>query len=322
MTTHGKKRINMNIKGLCRLIRLPNLLFIIVFQVLLRYWLILPKLSAHGIEPALSTFQFILLVIATTSLAAGGNAINDYFDVEADKINRPDRLTIGNLIRRRSALLTHVISTLIGIFAGLYLSFMLRRPAFLLLFVTIPVLLWFYSTHFKKQILVGNILVALLVALTGYMVVSVEFAAFDRVAGGPNTGAEPLSGIWYMVCAYSIFAFISNLGREIIKDMEDAEGDKLAGCHTLVIELGATYSKSVIILVQFVLLFGCTLALYNQDCEMKAIQWAYSTLFILIPTIILCVMVAKGKSRKDFHRASILSKVVMAMGLASIFLTV
>lgn len=312
----------MNIKGLCRLIRLPNLLFIIVFQVLLRYWLIMPKLSLFGIEPALSTFQFILLVIATTSLAAGGNAINDYFDVEADKINRPDRLAIGNLVKRRTALLTHVITTLVGIFAGIYLSFMLRRPAFLLLFVTIPVLLWFYSTHFKKQILVGNILVALLVALTGYMVVSVEFAAFDRVVGGPDTGTEPLSGIWYSVCAYSIFAFISNLGREIIKDMEDAEGDKLSGCHTLVIELGEAYSKSVVILVQAVLLCGCGLALYNQDCEKKAVLWAYATVFILIPTIILCVMVAKGKTRKDFHRASILSKAVMGMGLASILLNI
>ncbi len=310
----------MNIKGFCRLVRLPNLIFIIAFQVLLRYWLILPTLQTHGITPALSTFQFILLVIATTSLAAGGNAINDYFDVEADKINRPDRLAIGSLVKRRSALLTHVITTLVGIFAGLYLSFMLRRPAFLLLFVTIPVLLWFYSTYFKKQVLVGNILVALLVALTGYMVVSVEFAAFDRMVGGPNTGAEPLSSIWYSVCAYSIFAFISNLGREIIKDMEDAEGDKLAGCHTLVIELGEKYSKSVIILVQIVLLLGCSLALWNHDCENKILPWAYASLFIFIPTIALCIMVARGKSRKDFHRASTLSKVVMAMGLASILL--
>lgn len=312
----------MNIKGLARLVRLPNLVFIVVFQVLLRYWLILPLFGKYGIEPALSTFQFVMLIVATVFIAAGGNAINDYFDVEADKVNRPQRLVVGNGVNRRSALLTHVNTTLIGLFAGLYLSFVLRRPAFLILFVTLPVLLWFYSTYFKKQILVGNILVASLVALTGYMVVSVEFAALDRIPGGPDTSRPPLSWVWYVVCAYSLFAFISNLGREVIKDIEDIEGDGKIGCHTLVIELGASYSKAVVVLIETVLMAGCIMALGNVPSTINCLYaTVYFAILIAIPTIILCVMVCRGKTRKDFHRASVLSKLIMCAGMLSIIFT-
>lgn len=308
----------MNIVGIARLTRLPNLIFIAAFQCLLRYCLVLPMLAGAGVEPALSGWLFAMLVIASVCLAAGGNAINDYFDIEADRVNRPDRVVVGTAINRRRALLVHVTTTLVGIFAGVYLSFVLRRPAFLLMFVSIPVLLWFYSTHFKKQILVGNLLVALLVALTGYMVVSVEFAAIDR-AHSAATGEPPLSGIWYMVCAYSIFAFISNLGREMIKDMEDMEGDTLSGCHTLVIELGAAYSKAVITLVEAVLLVGCVMALAETpDSVDFKVAVAYFGAAVVIPTIALCVMVWRGRDRRDFHRASTLSKWIMAAGVLSL----
>lgn len=308
----------MNVVGISRLVRLPNLVFIVVFQCLLRYGLVLPMMQSVGVEPALSGAQFVMLVIATVCIAAGGNAINDYFDIEADKINRPDRIVVGTAINRRLALLTHVTTTLIGIFAGVYLSYVLRRPSFMLMFICLPVLLWFYSTHFKKQILVGNLLVALLVALTGYMVVSVEFAALDRVHSA-NTGEPPLSWIWYVVCAYSIFAFISNLGREMIKDLEDKEGDVKAGCHTLVIELGDSYAKAVITLVEVALLLGCTMALTGIPDFMEAsIPTAYFVALVAVPTVVLCIMVWRGRERKDFHRAAVLSKAIMAAGMLSL----
>ena len=310
----------MSVMGLIRLVRLPNLAFIVLFQVMLRYSLVLPMLAKFGVEPALSGAQFAMLVIATVCLAAGGNAINDYFDIEADKVNRPDRVVIGNVVNRRFALLTHVVTTLIGIFAGIYLSFILRRPAFLLLFVTLPVLLGFYSTHFKKQVLVGNLLVAILVALTGYMVVSVEFAALDRSNCPMSTNEPPLSWIWYIVCAYSVFAFICNLGREIIKDLEDAEGDGKAGCHTLAIELGPTYSKAVVTLVEAVLLAGCSLALGNIPSWIDTSRpTAYFVLLIAIPTAAMCAMVWSGHDRRAYHRASQLSKAIMAAGVMSLF---
>lgn len=307
----------MNLGDVARLVRLPNLLAVAAFQSLLQYGLILPKFSAWGMTDALGTPLFVLLVVSTVCLAAGGNAINDYFDVAADRVNRPDRMVVGNAVDRRHALLAHVALTLVGVFAGLYVSFVLRRASFMLLFVGVPTLLWFYSTHFKRMVLVGNIVVSFLVALTGYVVISADYAAQDRVPGGPDTGADPLSSLWYIVCAYCIFAFICNLSREIIKDMEDVDGDRASGGRTLAIELGSAYSKSVVVLLEaFTAIMLCVAAREMADAAVVA----YIAAVLIVPRVALCVMVWRAKTKGEFHRASALSKLLMMAGVASILL--
>ncbi len=307
----------MNVRGLTRLVRLPNLVAVVVFQVLLQYGLIVPKLRAVGAPEGLGTGLFVLLVVATVCIAGGGNAINDYFDVTADRVNRPGRVVVGGDVCRREALLVHVVLTLVGVFAGGYVSFVLRREAFLLMFVGVPMVLWFYSTHFKRQFLVGNIVVALLVALTGYIVVSADFTAIDRVAGGPDTGSEPLSGIWYMVCGYCMFAFLTNLGREIIKDMEDAEGDRAQGCHTLVIDLGERYSKVVVTLIEVFTVVMMGVAAWEVSGVALRV---YICVALILPTLGLVVGVWRGRTNRDYHRMSVLSKVIMMLGVVSIVL--
>lgn len=307
----------MSIGSVARLVRLPNLLAIIVFQTLLQYGLIVPRLEAMGAEGWLRGPLFAMLVAATVLIAAGGNAINDYFDIAADRVNRPGRVVVGGAVDRRSALLVHVVLSLLGVFAGIYVSFVLRRAAFMLLFVSVPVLLWFYSTHFKRQILVGNILVALLVALTGYVVVSADYAALDRQPGGPDTGGGDLSTLWYEVCAYCIFAFLSNLGREVIKDMEDADGDRSSGCHTLAVELGCPYAKAVALLIE---LFMCAmLAVVVARMGLCPLS-AYVALALIAPSVALCIMVWRAAAPAAFHAASVVSKLIMMAGVASILL--
>ncbi len=151
------------------------------------------------------------------------------------------------------------------------------------------------------------------------MVVSVEFTALDRTHCALSTGEPPLSWVWYIVCAYSVFAFICNLGREIIKDMEDVEGDTKAGCHTLVIELGPRYSKIVVTLIECALLTGCGLALNNIPSWISMTRpTSFFIALIAMPTIALCILVWKGDKREDMHRASILSKAIMAAGMLSV----
>ncbi len=311
----------MNIRDISRLVRLPNLIVLAAFQLMLHYLLILPYLEAHGVEVTIPGSRLALLIISTVCLAAGGNAINDYFDVVTDKLNRPDRMVVGKSIGRREAMLVHVLLTLVGVFMGMYLSFVLRRADFMLVFIAVPALLWFYSTHFKKHILIGNIVVALLVALSGYMVISVDYAVIDRVMGSIVTNRQPYSTLWHIVCAYCIFAFISNLAREIIKDLEDAEGDKATGCNTLAVELGSAYTKIVIICVEVFMMVLIMLA-YNE-CEAlneKSVSLAYVVVLLLIPIAVLCVMTALGKSKRDFKRVSVLSKLIMLAGMVTMLL--
>ncbi len=308
-------------KEFFRLIRLPNLIVIALFQCLLRYAYIIPNLTEENVAHTLPTYLFILTIISSVCLAAGGNAINDYFDIKTDRINRPQTIVVDKTIDRRSVLLTHVLLTLVGLFAGLYVSFVLRKAALMLTFIAVPILLWFYSTHFKKQILVGNIVVALLVALSGYLVVCVEYAAIDRSARHIITDDEPFSTIWYVVCAYCTFAFAANLAREIIKDMEDIEGDSQTRCHTLAVELGCDYSKIVVyaVLTAVLLCIGAALWQFIPDMHNKVLL-AYVGTFIFLPTFYLIFVVARAKSKKDFHKASTISKVIMLLGVLSLLL--
>ncbi|MBQ3634751.1 MAG: geranylgeranylglycerol-phosphate geranylgeranyltransferase [Bacteroidales bacterium] len=300
-----------------RLTRVGNLLFLVVFGCLLRYAYIIPSLEQAGVEVALSHIDFALIMLAEVLLAAGGNALNDYFDVQTDMINRPETVVVGRSVDRRSALLCHVLLTIVGLFAGFYVSFVLRKGSLAMMFLGVALALWFYSTHFKRQMLVGNVVVALLVGLSGYVVVCVDFAAIDLAAGSFVTGCSPYSHVWYVVCTFCAFAFISNLGREIIKDMEDVEGDSRTNCRTVAVELGLQYSKVVVLTVEAFMLVILAVSLYITGVMVMTI---YGVVAVALPTLLLMWWVWRGESKKDFHRASVLSKFIMLFGILSLVL--
>lgn len=299
-----------------RLVRIHNVLFVALFQILLRYCVVLPLLAAYGVEPSLTSFQFVLLVVTTTTLAASGNVINDYFDIAADQINRPERQVVGSVIERRGALLLHVLLTLVGLFCGLALAVFFHKETYALLFISIPIVLWFYSTLFKKQLLIGNIVVGLLTALTAYLVVSVEFTAIVRTSGRAIVESAACSAAWSYATAYALFALVSNLAREIIKDMEDVKGDAACGCRTLPIEMGIAYSKAIVVALLAVLLVMVwgAFGLSQRLQETAGIVW-YLVVGISLPLVANSFLVLRAQTSRDFHRASTMCKIVMLMGV-------
>ncbi|MBR6251309.1 MAG: geranylgeranylglycerol-phosphate geranylgeranyltransferase [Bacteroidales bacterium] len=309
------------IKEIFRLIRLPNVVFVAVFQILLRYGIILPLLANAGIEPALTTAQFILLVIATTALTASGNVINDYFDVNVDKINRPERVIVGNTIDRRTVLLIHVILTFLGVVCGFYIALRLHKELYAFVFILVPVLLWFYSSLFKKQFLIGNLVVAILTAATAWIVASADFAALILHHGGGITSTPACQTVWMYCNVYAFFAFLINATREIVKDMEDTEGDAACGCRTLPIEMGYGRSKSIVVMLS-VLIITCVLTAFLNSARLQnnlVLGWAFVAA-IIITIIIADIITLRAKEPKQYHKASTLLKVAMAIGVATIIL--
>lgn len=303
-----------------RLIRFKNLLIVAFLQVLLRYGLLLPILNHYNIEPVLSTWRFIMLVITTLSLAASGYVINDYFDLKIDRINRPDKIVVGEVFPRRTVLLWHVVFTLIGVFTGLYLAYVLRKENYALMFIIIPALLWYYSTTLKKQLLVGNLTISFLTALVAYFVVSVEFAALAKVHGPEVLQSPACSMAWFWTSGFAFFAFISTMAREIIKDMEDLEGDSAMGCSTLPIEMGITMSGWVVVAINILSL----VVLWSVYFMVPALRESRITLFyflflLSIPYLILSFGVLKATSKSSFHRMSQMSKIIMLIGILFIF---
>ena len=299
-----------------RLIRIKNLVVIILLQYLLRYGLLIPMLEFYGMAPVLSHFRFALLVLTTVFLAASGNVINDYFDIKIDRINRPDKVVVGKVYHRRSVLLMHVFFTFIGVFAGFFLAYIYRKESYALMFILIPILLWYYSTTLKKQVLIGNLVISLLTALVPYFVVSLEFSALIRVHGEAVIATEACSTAWFWTTGFALFALISNLGREIIKDMEDVKGDKDAGCRTLPIEMGIKYTKAVVIALSLASIAALwTLFFVIEKLNESFITLVYFIALLTIPYLLMTWKVYSAKTSADFHKASQMSKIIMLFGI-------
>ncbi len=299
-----------------RLIRYKNLIIITLLQILLRYGLIIPILEKYKIEPALSNLTFFLLVFSTILLAASGNVINDYFDLRTDRINRPDNVIVGKLVKRRIALLLHVLFSFTGVFIGLYIAYITRKENYVFMYIFVPAILWSYSTTLKKQVLIGNLSIAFLTAIVPYLVVSLEFAALERLHGQEIINTTACSLAWFWTTGFAFFAFITTLTREIIKDIQDIPGDKAIGCKTLPIEIGVPYSKAIVSILSIASLIAIWLIFFLMD-NLRAIPYGttYLLIFITLPYLYLIYTTIKATSSEDFKRASTISKWIMLFGV-------
>ena len=291
-----------------RIIRLPNLFIIILTQYLLRYCLIMPAFKAEyfvsGVFPFyLSDFNFALLVFSTVLLAAGGYIINDYYDTVIDEINKPENILIGKKLSERQAMLTYRVLTILGVLIGFYLSYVIQKPVMSFVNVFVAASLWMYSSQLKKKLLVGNILIAFLSAMT--LVVVGLF--------------EPAFYINFMyIGIYAGFAFMVSLVREIIKDMEDVEGDERGQVKSLPVRFGIRKTKVVAFNLTLLTatLLGYTLYKFFYTNTVFSF-WNIFSIFEL-PFICLLYLVATASEKKDFHYASLFTKGIMLMGILSL----
>lgn len=291
--------------NIVRLIRLPNLLIIALTLYFTRYFLLRPMIEINGWNIKLSNFHFLLLNLSVILIAAGGYIINDYFDTKIDAINKPYKVVVGKGITRRSAMLSHIILSTLGVALGAYISFKVGLPKLALIHVMATGLLWFYSTDFKKMVLIGNIVIALLSGIIPLIAALYE----------PNN----IYVTWRFVFGYCIFAFIVSLIREIIKDMEDAEGDAAENCKTLPILLGIQPAKYIVIALSLITIAGLAYIQYGQLLSKDYISFWYFSLAIQIPLFALIIQLLLARYPKHYNFASTLSKIILLAGVLSMY---
>ena len=297
-----------------RLIRYKNLLIIILTQYLMRWSIIKPILEVYEFKLQFSELNFFFLVMATVFITAAGYVINDYFDTKTDLVNRPDTVIIGRILNRRWAILLHVIFNTIGIGLGAYISFFIGIPILTFVFVLITGILWFYSTTYKRQFLIGNITVAFLTALVPLMVILFEIPLLNKEYGLlMKELRSDFTHIILWVSAFAIFAFLLTMIREIIKDIEDFEGDSAYGRKTMPIVLGVLNSK--IVIITFILTTLFSLLYINFRFLNDSITLIYFIVLLIIPLVFLVYKIVVAENKKDYHRASNLSKLIMLAGI-------
>lgn len=223
-----------------RLIRLANLLVIALTMCVIQLFL----RNDHIFE---NTY-FVWLIISTVLIAAAGNIINDYFDVKADRINKPKRLIIGKYIKRRWAMVLHWSFNSLGLLIALYVGYQLQNiwvP--LIAFLSIN-LLWFYSAYYKRKPLIGNVIVALLIGILPIYVLLFNSTIENYIL--PNHSNIIYSRYFIdVVVLVSLLAFALNLMREVVKDIQDVRGDVRLGAQTLPIRYGIKKTKIFVVFI-------------------------------------------------------------------------
>ena len=311
-------------KAFLNLIRWKNLLIVILTMVLMRYAVLAPVLSKIGVAllkgtgeevPMILQFSlidFILLIAATVFLTAGGYVINDYFDIKTDLINK-GRVIVGTRIPRRQAMMWHNIFNIVGVSLGFYISWKAGYLWLGTMFLVVSGLLYFYSASYKRQFLIGNLVVATLVGMVPLLVVIYEWPALYRYYSVNASSLPDFNFIIYWIGGFSVFAFLTTLTREIIKDIEDFEGDIAYGRNTVPVVTGILAAKiiSVSLVVITIVLLYLTWYFFIND----SITLIYLSVAIILPLVYVIFKVVVSSNKKQLHNASSIMKVAMLTGI-------
>lgn len=292
-----------------KLIRYQNLLMLALMQLIIRYGL----LKMQGIQLALADWQYVLLILSTLLIAAAGYVINDIFDQQTDGENRPDKVIVGTKISEENAYYIYAGLNVTGVALGFYLSNVIERPGFAAIFILIAATLYFYATSLKQMMVIGNIVVALVLAASVLIVI-----VFDIFPATYDGNQQQMANISSVLFDYAVFAFIVNLLREMVKDLEDVDGDYNQGMNTLPIALGVGRTVKVIFGLSFipiVVLFDYINRYYFANNLYLSVIYAF--VFVLAPMIYFSVRMWSAKNTKDFSHLSLILKLVILFGVIS-----
>lgn len=277
---------NFSFTGFLKAARFPNLIIVIMAQYLAAFYLI-----EYAGPESLFDLQLFLLSFSTVIIAAGGYLINDYYDIKIDFINRPERVIVGRVLKRRVIMVAHTILNFTGIGIGFILM-----PAIGIIHFLSATLLWLYSNQLKRLPFIGNFTIGVLTGAS-ILVIGLMYGEFNN-----------------QLIAYASFAFFFNMLREIFKDMEDVKGDLAFGCRTLPIALGFRKTKIfVFVLSSVFILILIPAILTDFSLNFRIVLGAIS-----LATVFINYRLYLAHRRRDFGRLSFTTKVIMFFGILSI----
>lgn len=294
-----------NMINFLNLIRWKNLLLLIIVQVLIKYALLEPLKANYGINTTLNTLGFLLLVLATICITAAGFIINDIEDVEADTINKPAKVIIGKTISEKTATNLFLGLNIIGVISGFFISRAIGKPNFFAVFVVASATLYIYSTYLKSIMVIGNIAVAIIVALSIYLV-----GMFDLIPAINNVNQSSQLFFLELIKDYAIFGFMITLLRELVKDIEDIDGDYKMGIKSLPIVIGSNRASKLVFLLSLIplllIIFYLSKNLYTQPVAL-----IYVLILVVAPLIYVTIKLFNAKQKKDYNHISRILKLVL-----------
>jgi 4-hydroxybenzoate polyprenyltransferase len=279
-------------------------------QLLFRY----AFLKQQDIPLALADWQYGLLVLSTVLIAAAGYVINNIYDVATDSINKPNDVVIGKGISETAGYNIYIVLNITGVSIGFYLSNIIMRPGFATLFILIASLLYFYATSLKQIMILGNFIVALLLSFSVLII-----GVFDLFPATTVENRAQMASLFSILTDYALFAFMINFIREIIKDIEDVNGDYNQGMNTLPIAIGNSRAAKIALglaVIPFILTLLYIDKYFVENNLLVVTIYAFA--FVLAPLLYFIVKIFTAKSQKDFHHLSTVLKLILLFGILSI----
>lgn len=292
-----------------KLIRYQNLLIIALFQGVFHFGFLKQQ---EGLLVALNDVEFILLIIATLCIAAAGYIINNIVNQETDNISKPNKVIVGKYISETRAYNYYIALNIVGVLIGFFIANIIFKESFAAIFIIIAFVLYLYATQFKQSLLAGNFLVSFLVAFSILLV-----GVFDLYPIITNESRKFLGILFQIIIDYAIFAFLLTFIREVVKDIEDYEGDLKTGMNTLPIYLGKEKTQKVVFGLSFIPLIALLYYLNSNFTNLEYVIY-YTLALVVAPMLYFILKLWQAKTQNDFKHLSTVLKWIMISGILSI----
>jgi len=294
-----------------KIVRIPNLFIIAVIEFILHQKFLVSLFTNSGINPEMNDNQFYLLVLYSILLTLSGYIINDIYDVNTDKVNKPKQNWVL-LIGRKPAITLYTLLSVFSILISFYLAVQLDKYQYIWITPIVSFLLWAYSRYFKSGPLIGNIWVSIFCSLVIVLIWLSEERSLHVLSLNSNMNYYKLAQ-WVFVI-YTCFAFIITLCRELAKDAEDMEGDKSVSAKTFPIVFGIKSTKYLLIGLHIFLSLVLLIVLICLMSTFTSFQIIYCIALIFMPLTISIYLITKAINPKQFGIVSTLIKCIMISG--------
>jgi 4-hydroxybenzoate polyprenyltransferase len=291
MLSRKNKLVLLKLASLFSVVRGYNILIIFIAQYLASIYILAPD---KPLREVLFDANLFILVIASTLAIASGYLINNFYDIEKDMINRPEKTLLDNYISQKTKLAIYFTMNFLSVILASYVSF--KAVLFFSVFIFF---LWFYSHKLKKYPFVGT-LAASILAITPFFVVFVYYKNFDIV-----------------IFVHATFLFLIISIRELIKDLENIKGDLTQNYKTIPVVYGIKFSKKIIS-VLVALTLAPTLILMSNKFAIGYMHYYFLLCFIVL--VVFLFFLWKSYSKIQYTLLHNLLKFIIVVGVFSILL--
>ncbi len=290
MASTSNKRLLLKMLSLFSVVRGYNILVLIVAQYLTSAFILAPELPLRDI---FFDDNLFFLILSSATVIASGYIINNFYDSEKDLINRPKKTMLDRFVSQRTKLSVYFILNLLAIFFASYVSF--RAVVFFSIYIFA---IWLYSHRLKRILFLGN-LVASILTITPFFVVFVYYKNFETV-----------------IFIHATFLYLMIVMRELVKDLENMQGDLLQNYQTIPIVYGERLSKFFLSILSILAIIPILLLISRFDTGYMD-YYFYVSLVLLIFFLLFLYF---SKAKWQYLLLHNILKLIIVVGVFSILL--